>query len=169
MRRSSLLIISLVPALILLASCASIVSKSSYPVTVNSQPDQANITIVDETGKKIYSGTTPTTVTLETKAGFWKGKDYTVTFSKEGYADYTAEIRRGVDGWYVAGNLLFGGLIGWLIVDPITGAMWTLNKDLSATLAPNTTSQLKNEGLQVVYVGDVPESLRPMMDSVTSR
>lgn len=169
MRRRSLSILPLVSALFLLASCASIVSKSSYPVTVNSQPDQANISIVDETGKRIYTGTTPTTVTLDTKAGFFKGKDYTVIFSKEGYADYTAPIQRGVDGWYVAGNLLFGGLIGWLIVDPVTGAMWTLNKELSATLAPQTSSQLNDRGLQVVYVEDVPESLHPMMDSIASR
>lgn len=30
-----------------------------------------------------------------------------------------------MNGWYI-GNLLFGGIIGLLIVDPATGAMWTL-------------------------------------------
>lgn len=30
-----------------------------------------------------------------------------------------------MDGWYV-GNIIFGGLIGLLLVDPITGAMWKL-------------------------------------------
>lgn len=169
MRRRSISMLSLALAFFLLVGCASIVSKSSYPVTVSSQPEQANIVIVDESGKRIYSGTTPTTVTLDTKAGFFKGKDYTVIFSKEGYADYSAHIQRGVDGWYVAGNLLFGGLIGWLIVDPVTGAMWTLNKELSATLAPKTSSQLNEQGLQVVYVEDVPESFRPLMDRIAAQ
>jgi hypothetical protein len=68
------------------SSCASILGKSQYPVTITSQPDKAEITIVDGEGKTIYSGTTPTTVTLSTKAGYFKGKNYTVTFTKQGFA-----------------------------------------------------------------------------------
>jgi len=37
--------------LLLVASCASIVSKTAYPVAITSQPDQADISIADETGK----------------------------------------------------------------------------------------------------------------------
>ncbi len=42
-----------------------------------------------------------------------------------------------MNGWY-AGNIVFGGLIGILIVDPATGAMWDIKEnnivmDLSAT------------------------------------
>jgi len=29
--------------------------------------------------------------------------------------------------WYLAGNIVFGGIAGWLIVDPLTGAMWRLS------------------------------------------
>ncbi|MDY5520178.1 hypothetical protein, partial [Campylobacter lanienae] len=28
-----------------------------------------------------------------------------------------------------AGNFIFGGLLGWLIVDPATGAMWNLKPE----------------------------------------
>ena len=46
---------------------------------------------------------------------------------------YTSKIPYDVSGWYAGGNLFFGGLIGYLIVDPMTGAMWTL-KDLHVNL-----------------------------------
>ena len=149
--------------------CASIVSKSSYPVAIISNPQQAEITITDETGKTIYSGKTPTTVTLDTKSGYFKGKDYTVTFNKDGYAKHTAEIKRGVDGWYIAGNIVFGGLIGWFIVDPATGAMWTLPKEMETTLSPQTAAVLEDNGVQIVQLEDVPKDLRAKMVSVEAR
>ena len=140
--------------------CASIVSKSSYPVTINSTPDQADITIVDETGRIIHSGKTPSTVTLDTKAGFFSGKNYTVKFKKKGYNEHSANIKRGVDGWYIVGNLLFGGLIGWLIVDPATGAMWTLQSELHATLTPKTSSIENKNRLRIILIDDVPTSIQ---------
>lgn len=155
---SSLLGFSLV-----LGGCASIVGKSAYPVAITSQPDQADITIVDETHKTIFTGETPTTVTLNTKAGYFSGKDYTVTFTKPGYATHTAQIKRGVSGWYIVGNLFFGGLIGYLIVDPLTGAMWTLEEQTTATLSPQTSLQDSTATMQVVLLDAVPDSLRSKM------
>lgn len=145
------------------AGCASIVGKSQYPVAISSHPDQAEITITDEKGDAVYSGKTPTTVTLRTKAGYFKGKNYTVTFHKEGYAEHVAEIRRGVSGWYIFGNLVFGGLIGYLIVDPATGAMWTLQKEVSVDLAPLTASAGEDDGLRIVLMDDVPLPLRAQL------
>lgn len=142
------------------SGCASIVGKSQFPVKIGSQPDQADITIVDETGATVYSGKTPTTVTLHTKAGYFKGKNYTVTFSKPGYAKHTAEIRRGVSGWYIFGNLAFGGLIGWLIVDPLTGSMWTLQEELNVELQPESASVPSEGGFRILQLDEVPISLR---------
>jgi hypothetical protein len=119
----------LVPA-VLLMSCATIIGKSS-PETLNvrSTPDQACVVITDETGVKIYEGKTPTILTLEKKKGYFSGKSYKVTVTKEGFRDRRFTVDTEIGGWYLAGNLLFGGLIGWLIVDPATGAMWTLSKN----------------------------------------
>jgi hypothetical protein len=47
-------------------------------------------------------------------------------------------------GWYLFGNVVFGGLIGILIVDPATGAMWALDVDdneLKITLEPKSSSE----------------------------
>lgn len=148
-------------AFLLTSGCASIVSKSSYPITINSTPEQANITITDEKGEKVFAGQTPTTVTLDTKAGYFKGKSYNVTIAKEGYSEQTIMIKSEMDGWYI-GNLLFGGLVGMLIVDPLTGAMWKLEPQNITTDLAKTTSSLDptDMTLQVVLLEDVPEDLR---------
>ncbi len=140
--------------------CASIVSKSTYPVTINSSPDGAEITVTDSDGKVYLEAITPATISLKAGAGFFKGANYTVTFELPGYTKHTAEINRRVDGWYIGGNLFFGGLIGWLIVDPATGAMWTLN-DLYVDLS-ETTSSIYEE-IQVVTINEVPDELKRKM------
>ncbi len=162
MRFSKWLLSAVLTGLLLAtSSCASIIGKSQYPVTITSQPDQASITIVDDEGRQVYSGTTPTTVTLATKAGYFRGRNYTVTFSKDGFAKHTAEIRRGLSSWYLFGNLIFGGLIGWLIVDPATGAMWTLDQDLNVSLSPIKAAAASDGALRIASIVDVPAALRP--------
>lgn len=163
MKRSSthFYLVFLLLVLVVLTGCASIVSKSEYPVTISSKPEGADITIVNRAKETVFSGKTPSKVTLKAGAGFFKGENYTVTFKKEGYAPHTAQIERGVDGWYILGNLVFGGPIGWLIVDPATGAMWTLN-NLHVDLSPGLSS-LSKEGLHVFTVDDVPDHLRSNM------
>lgn len=131
-----------------------------YPVNINSRPGGAEITITDEAGNHVYSGKTPTTVKLKTKRGYFKGKDYTVTFKKSGYDSHSAVISRKTDGWYIYGNLLFGGLVGWLIIDPVTGAMWKLEKDVSVTLRSQKSSlNLEEQSFKIVSLEDVPEDL----------
>lgn len=151
-------------SLFLLSGCASIVSKSKYPVIISSNPEGADITIANGIGRTVYSGKTPTTVTLKAGAGYFKGENYTVTFKREGYATHSAQIERGLDGWYIAGNIFIGGLLGWLVVDPITGAMWTL-KDLHVNLKPEE-SDFQKEGLHIVTVDEVPNHLRSKMTKI---
>ena len=42
---------------------------------------------------------------------------------KDGYEPVTLPIKANANGWYIGGNLVFGGLIGWLAVDPFNGGM----------------------------------------------
>lgn len=147
-----------------ISGCASIVSKSDYPVSISSQPAGAEISIKNSAGVGVYAGTTPTTVNLKAGAGYFKGETYTVTFKKDEHIRHTAQIERGVDGWYIVGNLFFGGLIGYLIVDPATGAMWTL-RNLHVDLSPTKNVSINN-GLNVVSLDDVPYHLRLQMVKV---
>lgn len=151
----------LLAPLLLLTGCASIVGKDAFPVTINSNPDGANIAITDERGKKIFNGVTPTTVTLAAGEAYFHGKVYNVTFSKPGFQEQHAVIKSGLSGWYF-GNIVFGGLIGILIVDPITGKMWKLPADCSANLSPQLSSG-KEPALKIMTLKQVPENMRKNM------
>ena len=66
-------------------------------------------------------------------------KNYQITFSKADFQPVTLPIKASANGWYIGGNILFGGLIGWLVVDPFNGGMYSLSpKETNAMLAPMT-------------------------------
>jgi hypothetical protein len=144
--------------------CASIVSKTQRQITINSSPDQADVTITDERGLKLLQGKTPTTVTLKTGGGYFKGKEYTVRIYKEGYGEQTVTISKKLNAWYL-GNIIFGGLIGVLIVDPLTGAMWTLDpQEIYVNLSPKISAvDGEYKDLTIFLLEDVPSHLRDKM------
>lgn len=73
-----------------------------------------------------------------------------------------------VNGWYIGGNLLFGGVIGWLIVDPATGAMWKLDtNEINVTLNEVKQNGAAINGTSIVLLDDVPMSLRSKMVRVS--
>ncbi|MCQ9426377.1 hypothetical protein NRB16_22920 [Pseudomonas sp. LJDD11] len=119
--------------LISLCGCASIVSESRTPVSINSSPAGASYQITNEDGALVHSGVTPEQVTLKAGAGYFDGETYKVIFRKDGYAENSAIINSRMNGWYW-GNIVFGGLIGMLIVDPLTGAMYKLPESSFARL-----------------------------------
>jgi len=149
----------------LVLGCATIMGKSS-PETLNirSTPDQADVTITDETGAEIFKGKTPTTVMLAKKKGFFSGKKYNVKICKDGCNDQFVTVDTKLTGWYF-GNVIFGGLIGILIVDPATGGMWTLDtNEINTTLEMvQKTSQMDSPQLGVALLNDVPITLRHKM------
>ncbi|MBN2167240.1 MAG: hypothetical protein JW717_13270 [Marinilabiliaceae bacterium] len=108
----------------IISGCASIVSKSVYPISINSNPPGAKISINNKKGNIVYSGQTPSTVNLSAKSGFFNSEKYSVLFTMDNYDLETVPIEFNIDGWYF-GNIFLGGLIGMLIVDPATGAMWS--------------------------------------------
>ena len=145
---------------VLVSGCASIVSKSSYPVAITSSPDQAEFIITDKSGAKVYSGVTPTTVTLKSGCGFFKSEEYKVTFKKDGFDPQTTTISSTMDGWYL-GNILIGGLIGILIVDPATGAMWKLPETVASTLHEHKSANNEaGKKLKVLSYNSIPEKYR---------
>lgn len=84
-----------------------------------------------------------------------KDEQYTLTFSKEGYEDKMVTIHSRFDGWYL-GNILLGGLIGMLIVDPSSGAMYRFKRDdrkMTQTLIPTT----QEVALNIYDIDDLPE------------
>ena len=139
--------------LLMSTSCASIFGHSNYNVSINSA-----------------------TVRLKSSEGFFRKATYTLTFSKPGYDSYQTQINSSIQPWYF-GNILVGGLLGMIIIDPLTGAMWQIDQEqvqvtLHATMATTSTKPLDAEtlafidankdkqGIQIYSLQDIPTGLR---------
>lgn len=148
-----------------LGGCASIVHNGNRNITLNTQPAGAKAIIVKaDTGDAVSVQTTPFTVSLDPKRGFFKGQAYKIKLELAGYQTSEVDIKPTMSGWYV-GNIVFGGLIGLLIVDPATGAMWNLSPEkieqpLSATQAELIKS---GDGFVVVMASDLTANERAGM------
>lgn len=127
----------LVSGIFVMSGCATIVGDDTQLVQVNSNPAGANFAIKDDEGRIVAQGKTPQGVTLSKSDGSYFGKkNYQITFEKDGVQPVTLPLKANANGWYIAGNIVFGGLIGWLAVDPFNGGMYTLKpKEVNPTLA----------------------------------
>lgn len=115
---------------VFISGCATIVGDKTQLVQIESTPPGADFLVKDEQGKVVAQGKTPQGVTLQKSTGNYFGKkQYEVTLSKEDSKPVTLPLKANANGWYVGGNIIFGGLIGWLIVDPFNGGMYTLHPE----------------------------------------
>jgi hypothetical protein len=139
--------------------CASIILGGSQTVSISSQPSDAKVVIMDlKGGNELAANKTPYTATLQRGRGYFKSAKYKVVIEKEGYASKEVILEGGTNAWFIAGNLVLGGLIGWFIVDPATGAMWTLQpKDINENLAKAVSLFRQDKGLMIVLKSDLPE------------
>ncbi|HEY5298883.1 MAG TPA: hypothetical protein VIK59_13330 [Verrucomicrobiae bacterium] len=154
-------ILSLLFVPLFFTGCASIIDGGSKSVHINSNPEGAKVTISNKSGREICVQTTPAIVTLERSSGYFRGEDYKIVFEQAGYYSYETHIKSTIDGWYF-GNIIFGGPIGILIVDPATGDMFTLaprdlNFNLVSSAIPLTPDGLKAAELKANPVS-IPKS-----------
>jgi len=144
---------------ILGTSCASIVSKSIYPVTIDTEPRGAHVVIYNRQGMEVFKGGTPALVKLKPNAGFFRRAIYDIEISKDGFTTKRVNITATLNGWYI-GNLVFGGVIGFLIVDPATGAMYRINDPaVYENLIPanmTTSADTQTHQLKVYDINDIP-------------
>ena len=80
-------------------SCASIVSKSKWPLSIDSAPSNSKIVITNKKGKEVFTGQTPATLDLKSSNGFFSKERYEVTFSKEGYDNKVVPVEFKLNGW----------------------------------------------------------------------
>ena len=109
--------------------CASIMYGKEQTITINSNPSRATVIIYDiNKNREIVKTKSPYTLELRRGNGYFRKARYQVIFIKDGYNKEEIMIQGKVNGWYLGGNLL-SGLIGYFFVDPLTGAMWTLEPE----------------------------------------
>ena len=153
-----------------LSGFATIVGSPTQLVPVSSTPSDAAISIVDEAGVEVFKGTTPTTVTLAKSTGhYWGKKSYMVTISKDGYQTQKIPVTASPNGWYLGGNLIFGGVIGYFAVDPFNGNMYTLSPEaVNATMGQQAAhNNTATDGrIVVMLLQDVPAALRDKLTRV---
>jgi hypothetical protein len=157
-------------SMLLLSGCATIVGSPTQLIPISSTPSDATISITDEKGTEIFKGATPTTVTLQKSNGsYWGKKSYVVRIFKDGFDDQLIPVTASANGWYIGGNLIFGGLIGWLIVDPLNGGMFTLSpENVSANLSSKSAhnNSASDGSIAIMLIEDVPAELRAKMQRI---
>ncbi|TAF11788.1 MAG: PEGA domain-containing protein [Flavobacteriia bacterium] len=144
-----------ISSILLLTGCASIVSKTSWPITINSSPSEAKISIKDKKGIEIYTGSTPATLKLKSGAGFFSKARYQVTFEKAGYEKKVVPVEFKLNGWYW-GNIIFGGPLGLLIIDPVSGAMFKLETEFLNETLTKSVASVDTKELQLLDINNIP-------------
>ena len=162
--RRQMLVMATFGACAALAGCASIVHGGPRPISVGSSPNGAKVSIYDRSNALVQTGTTPFVARLDPKYKYFKGQTYRLVFELPGHATAEAKLNSTISGWYF-GNIVFGGLIGMLIVDPLTGAMYNLapekvEQNLSAAQAQVIRER---KGLLVVLVSQTTAHEREQM------
>jgi len=138
--------------------CASIWAGGPAKVQITSEPSGAAFSVYNKRHDLVASGTTPEQVRLKKGAGYFSPQKYTVEFTKPGYRSYTIPTENGICGWYW-GNFFIGGILGFFIIDPLTGAMWTID-DVYGTLEAAPHSQATESPMEIMTIDQVPAELR---------
>lgn len=149
----------------LTTGCATIVSKSEYSVGITSTPSDVPFEIKNRAGEIVFRGVTPQNAVLKAGAGYFKGEKYQVTFKPKGKKTkpQTFVLDTTLDGWYLGGNLLFGGLVGYLIVDPMTGAMYKLPEKFAVNL---NNLNVETAGLHIISIDQLSDEQRSKLQSI---
>jgi len=144
---------------VVFSSCATIFGKSTYPVIINTNPAGATVVVTDKNTYEVFRGQAPVTVPLKSGAGFFSKAAYQVKISHPGYAEQIIPVNFTLNGWYF-GNLLIGGVLGMLIIDPATGAMWKLDTPpLNVTLYKPSASN-ETPALKIIDIANVSEDMK---------
>lgn len=159
-----ILLVAMISASTAFSGCATIVHSGPRPISVASTPPGVKVSIYDRSNTLVLTNTTPFVAQLTTKYGYFKAQSYRLVFEMPAYVTTEVNLESSVSGWYFA-NIAFGGLIGMLIVDPLTGAMFNLAPDKIEQ--PLTASQAQvihsGKGVLVVLASQTTEHERAEM------
>ena len=129
--------------ILLLPSCATIISGSRQYVEISSEPSSAKVYI-----NEIEMGKTPFQKNLK------RNQEYQLILKLDGYKTYETKLERKFNVWYL-GNILIGGTVG-IIVDTITGAMFKLKpEEIDGNLKSGTTFKTESGNIFLMISMDI--------------
>ena len=116
-------------AIVSMTGCATIVSKTEYPVTISTNAPNAQVTVRNSsTGMVLVNSKAPVTVTLKTSKGFFEPATYQCDVYDEKKKKQTRVIETQFNKWFL-GNFVIGGIIG-MGVDGLSGACYKFDDAL---------------------------------------
>jgi hypothetical protein len=134
LQRSRCLLLCVFVGSLGLFSCATVRQSVPEPVTITSEPPDARVTITDlRTHQLLVRASTPVVAPLARHAGYMRPARYQVTVEKPGYQPYVLLLQAELEKEYF-GNFVAGGPLGFLVIDPLTGAMYALPSRVHAVL-----------------------------------
>ena len=110
----------------------------------------------------MFTGPSPATMTLPASVGYFQKAEYIITVYAPGREPYQQRLNYRLDGWYF-GNIIFGGLIGQLVVDPLTGAMFKPEEEfifIDLGTDDGGLGSAAGPALRVIELGAVPAEQR---------
>lgn len=114
---------------ILFSGCATMRSESVYSLPISTTPVNAEIRVIDKKGKEIISTHSPDTLVLKSSSGYFKRAAYLIEVSHSGYETKKDTIHFVTDKKYYQNFFTsFFMPIGFLLIDPVSGAMWKPEK-----------------------------------------
>jgi len=145
---------------------------NDFPAPLPAEPDKpmerAAVVITDERGFKVLQKWTPTVMSLPNDP-LAQRKSYRIMISLEGTPSHERQLTAKRDGWYIRGSRVFAESIGGLIVDPQTGAMYTVSTQDAGNVFAEAVAQSSGNlasGTFLVLLSDVPQPLRAKMTRV---
>ena len=168
MRKNVLRLLGLGLCLATIFGCATVMKGGDQKIYFQSDPSGAKVSVYDVDNRLVADGKTPITLPLAKGASYFQPAKYRVVFEATGRANKEVWLSGSMEsGWYIVGNFFIGGLIGWLIVDPLTGAMWNLKPStVDASLEPKLSAS--DGGLRVVLADQVPAKVLDLATPVGS-
>jgi hypothetical protein len=152
-----------------LVGCATIFGQSTQVVSIRTEPPGAEVSVSNRSGVEVWRGSAPNLVPLKAGADYFVGETYTVSASKDGESA-TVVVDTTLHYGYLFGNAIFGGLIGWLIVDPASGAMWYLPNEVVINTDAYERGLVANEsGLVSLKPRSVVPEVLPLDTASTPR
>ncbi|MDP3069760.1 MAG: hypothetical protein Q8N18_05695 [Opitutaceae bacterium] len=147
--------------------CASIVHGGNRTITISTEPAGAKATVTKAGGDVVTVNRTPCTVSLDPKRGYFKGQAFVLKLELGGHKTVELQLQPAVSGWFF-GNILFGGLIGMIAVDPVTGSMWNIEPDkIEQKLTAAQTATIDSRaGFTVVLASTLTAGERAAMTQI---